>query len=159
MMRLITIIGVFLLSTSVASAHGGNQRIVDEKYIVHLTSAPMFPFTGETTQNTITISDLEENFLSVPLSAEIVLKKNDVTRWESGPLTAADGFIEFAITYPEAGLYELFVQFTFEGDTVTYEPDDFYVQARSPAGTSNNAYILLAGILVGIATCRVLHVK
>lgn len=125
------ITGLLFLQILPVAAHGTMQKIVEGKYLVNLSSAPIAPYVGQEQQNIIAISDVATDSLITKSSVfDIELHKDDKPVYVGRNLVGTGGLLSFHYTYPSAGTYELFIKFHFPSDSHIYEPEDYWVQVN-----------------------------
>ena len=152
-----------LLLPSLASANGGDQRVVEGKYLINLARSPFTPKVGEKTAMLISFVDLEASkLISENLIVKIRIAKLGGTGsakreflFEKSDILVRGGVLEFPYTFGNAGLHEIFIDFVFgSNQQKIYESPDFLmdVQNKEPQLNINRFIIgfMLSSIL-GVA--------
>lgn len=144
-------------------ANGGDQRVVDGKYLINLSRAPFTPRVGVKTSLLASFVDIERN----KLIAEDLIVKVRIAKlgggggkreflFEKDDLVVTGGVLELAYTFAETGLHEIFFDFTFAREPQKiYEAPDFLldVQKPAPAGDAKAFLFAFLGGIMGIAFC------
>src|SRR5689334_4354039 len=99
MTKIIVLLSALLVS--VASAHGAMQKIVEGRYLLNLTSAPIAPVAGKEQQNLLAISDLSDNLIERNAFFDIEIRKNDVAVYQAHNLMATGGLLSFNYTFKD----------------------------------------------------------
>ena len=148
--RKIFIVGIILvlLVSGYALADGGNQKVVEGKYIVNISSSPIAPFQGEKQAMLISFADISNRLIKEDIAVDLRLsRKLGQTVFEKKGLVAEGGILPFEYIYNEPGLYELFVTFYLPQDPKkAHQPEDFLIEVK-PKNTTINFY-WLAGIFI-----------
>lgn len=151
------------LSPSLTSANGGDQRVVEGKYLINLARSPFTPKVGEKTAMLISFVDLETNkLISEDLVVKIRIAKLGGTGsakreflFEKSDILVRGGVLEFPYTFGDTGLHEIFMDFVLGSNPQKiYESPDFLmdVQNKEPQLNINRFIIgfMLSSIL-GVA--------
>ncbi len=104
-MRRILLACSLLLIPSALSAHGTMQKIVEGKYVLNLSSAPLAPDAGKRQQNVLSLSDVETNTLIPKASIFTVEIRKDETvihRFETSLPPAASSSSMLRIPIPDS---------------------------------------------------------
>lgn len=131
-------------SASAAVPINTQQRtFVTDGYTFTLATVPGSPRSGETVRLRFvaqeggrTLTNLE-TYLGA-LGHVVVLRQGDLEYLHTHPVTerqAADGIVEFEVTFPTAGTYKVFGQFQHGGKVLTSE---FGVAVEQGAGEEHN---------------------
>lgn len=148
-----------------ASANGGDQRVVDGKYLINLSRSPFTPRVGVETSMLASFVDIEKDKL---VSEDLIVKvriaklggggKREFL-FEKSNLAVQGGVLEFAYTFTGTGLHEIFFDFAFASDPQKiYEAPDFLMDVQTTGGeVSQNTsrfslrFILsvFAGVMLG----------
>lgn len=135
-------------------ANGGNIRLAEGKYLVNISSAPVTPVAGQKTSMLIAFADVATNApLTQPITAWIEIRKklSQENVFPSTEYPVKGGILEFAFTYPNPGLYELFVRFEKSDEPgKIYESEDFLMDVQPP---KRNANPMNTFLLAGLAGC------
>ncbi|MBI3627678.1 MAG: hypothetical protein HY220_02975 [Candidatus Sungbacteria bacterium] len=140
-----------------ASANGGDQRVVDGKYLINLSRAPFTPRAGEKTSMLISFVDLESNKL---ISEDMVIKiriaklggvgsaKREFL-FEQSNIKAQGGVLEFPYTFTETGLTEVFIDFSLASNPQKiYESPDFLLDVQSKESPQSINRFVISFILM-----------
>lgn len=123
-----------------ALANGGDQRIAEGKYLVNLSRTPFTPRAGEKMIFLISFGDVakdaliaEELIVRIRIAQLADASGRQKFLYEQGDLRVAGGVLEFAYTFAEPGLHEIFVDFAFaSAPKKTYSPPDFLLDVQPP---------------------------
>lgn len=125
----------FVLFGSFVFANGGNIRLAEGRYLVNISSSPVTPVAGEKVEMLVSFASIEDNTLlreDLRTWVEIRRKVNDEVIFPEKEFRAERGVLDFDFTYPESGLYELFVRFEKPDEPgKIYETEDFLVDVQS----------------------------
>lgn len=157
---LTTFLLLIFLSPSLTSANGGDQRVVEGKYLINLSRSPFTPIVGETTAMLISFVDTKTNKLiskdllvkiSIAKLGEIGSAKREFL-FEKSDILVQGGVLEFSHTFKNAGLHEIFIDFALGSNPQKiYESLDFLmdVQNKEPQLNINRFKIMfmLSGVL------------
>ena len=151
-----------ILSPILVLANGGDQRVVDGKYLINLSRAPFTPHTGDKVSFLASFMDREKNKL---ISEDLIItvriaklggigteKRTFVFVKENIPVKG--GILELPYTFAESGLHEIFFDFAFASkpDEV-YEAPDFLLDVQRPlSGYSLNQILMgvFGGLVAGL---------
>ncbi len=124
------------LCASSVAAHGGDTHIVDGRYAVALSRAPLTPRAGEKVSFVLSFGDLAKDAL---ITENIVARvriarftaagdrRDFLFEWRGVPVRG--GALDFPYAFRAPGLYEIFVDFAFAADPKTiHEPEDFLIE-------------------------------
>lgn len=130
----LSLLALLVFNTPRIFANGGDQRVVEGKYVVNLVRAPFTPRVNEKTSMLNSFVDLQENKL---VSEDLVVKiriarlgsdgsANREFLFEKSNLKVAGGILEFPYTFAGTGLHEIFIDFAFASNSQKiYESPDF----------------------------------
>lgn len=149
-----------------SSANGGNQRVVEGKYIVQISQAPLAPYAGEKVAMLVSFFDIaKDSLILTPINARLRIAAKageEVLPWT--PLEVDGGIAEFSYTYAQSGFYEIFVEFErLEEPGKKYQVPDFLLDVKPQPAAGAPSWIplvllgtaivgLLAGFIAGRAT-------
>lgn len=151
----------FLLPSPTVFSNGGDQRVVEGKYLINLSRSPFTPSVGQKTSMLISFVDIKTNTLITDgLIAEIRIAKlgeigpqqrNFIFKQDNIKVTR--GILEFAYTFTETGLHEVFVDFVFAANPQkTYKPPDFLLdvqrQETSLKGSNLKRFSIIGGFII-----------
>ena len=159
-MKAVIVLVAALLAAGIAMANGGDQRVVDGKYLINLSRSPFTPRAGERVALLASWVDLATG----KLIAEDLLVKIRIAKlgggggkreflYEQENVRVKGGVVEFSYTFNGSGLHEIFFDFAFASNpSLFYEAPDFLLDVQKPAvqGAGSNVRTL-AGIGVGLA--------
>lgn len=157
---------VVLFSPLLAFANGGDQRVVEGKYLINLARSPFTPRVSEKTSMLISFVDLQRNKL---VGEDLVVKiriaklggigsaKREFL-FEKGDIKVAGGVLGFPYTFRDSGLHEIFIDFVLASNPQKiYASPDFLmdVQAREVRPNINRFVIgfmlsSIIGIILGV---------
>ena len=150
----------FLWSYS-ALANGGDQRVVENKYLINLSRAPFTPRVGDQTSMLASFVDLEKNKL---VSEDLIVKvriaklgggagKREFL-FEKDNIKVEGGVMEFKHTFTESGLHEIFFDFVLASNPQEiYEAPDFLLDIQKPSNGYNKNQLLVSvfgGFVIGL---------
>ncbi len=142
-------------------ANGGDQRIVENKYLINLSRAPFTPRVGVKTSFLASFVDIQKNKLVAEdlivdiriarLGGEGAAKRTFL--FEKEKILVRGGILELSSTFTESGLHEIFFDFAFASNpSKVYEAPDFLLDVQKPLHGYNTNQILIAvlsGFVVG----------
>ncbi|MBI3274341.1 MAG: hypothetical protein HYZ69_04315 [Candidatus Colwellbacteria bacterium] len=153
---------IFLLP-ALASANGGDQRVVEGKYLINLARSPFTPRAGERTAMLISFVDLATNkLIAEDLVVKIRIAKlggiSSAKReflFEKKDILVQGGVLEFPYTFGNTGLHEIFMDFALASNPQKiYESPDFLMDVQDKESKfSISRFIIdfMLSIIVGIA--------
>lgn len=126
------------------------QKIIEERYLLNLTSVPLSPDIGVKQQNILAVSDLANNLITTTPIFDIEISKDGDVVFSKEDMTAVGGLLAFTYIYPEAGEYEILATFRLPDSDHVYVGDHFMVQvdAGGKAGIDTTAITLIVIALV-----------
>ncbi|MBI3305048.1 hypothetical protein HYZ80_01830 [Candidatus Parcubacteria bacterium] len=143
---------LIFISPALTSANGGDQRVVEGKYLINLARSPFTPRVGDKTAMLISFVDLETNkLISEDLIAKIRIAKlggiDSAKReflFEKSDILVRGGVSEFPYTFEDAGLHEIFIDFALGSNSQKiYESPDFLMDVQGKAPPLNiNRFII-----------------
>lgn len=159
MKKLVVFILLILISAPfVAFANGGDQRVVDGKYLINLSRSPFTPRVGVETSMLASFVDIDKD----KLIAEDLLVKVRIAQlggagkreflFEEDNLIVQGGVLEFVHTFTATGLHEVFFDFAFASDPQKiYEAPDFLMDVQIADGAvSQHTNRFTIGFIVGV---------
>lgn len=168
-MKILAILLLFIFSLpALALANGGDQRIVEGKYLINLSRAPFTPHVGDKVALLASFVDIEKNKLvSEDLLVTVRIAKqggigtdNRTFLFEKEKVPVNGGVLELPYTFTEGGLHEIFFDFAFVSNPEkVYEAPDFLldIQDREPQLNMNRFVVgLILSSIVGIIFALVL---
>lgn len=139
-------------------SNGGDQRVVEGKYLINLSRAPFTPRIGVETSFLTSFVDLEKNKLvnedlvvKVRIARlgggggkrEFVFDKNDVN--------VQSGVMDFKYTFAENGLHEIFFDFALVSNPEKiYEAPDFLLDIQKPESSETSNQGIALGTITGV---------
>lgn len=151
-----------LLWTCGVLANGGDQRVVDGKYLINLSRAPFTPHTGDKVSFLASFVDLEKDRLikeDLIVTVRIARLGGTGTEkrtfiFEKEKIPVKGGILELPYTFAENGLHEIFFDFTFTSNPQNfYEAPDFLLDVQKPLNRYSINQVLtavLSGFVVGL---------
>lgn len=125
-----------LVVPSLLLANGGDQRIVEGKYLINLSRAPFTPYAGVKTSMVVSFADIQKDALiAEPLMVKVRITKlnGGATVYESKERKMEGGVLSFPYTFAEPGLHEIFFDFAFASSPQKiYSPPDFLLDVQEP---------------------------
>ncbi len=162
MKKLLLFLLAIAIIPSITLANGGDQRVVENKYLINLSRAPFTPRVGVKTSFLASFVDLQKNKLT---SEDLIVavriaklggigteKRTFIYVKENIPVTG--GILELPYTFAESGLHEIFFDFSFASNPQKiYEAPDFLLDVQKPLiGYNINQIVItaIAGLFVGL---------
>ena len=155
---------IFFIPT-LSLANGGDQRVVENKYLINLSRAPFTPRVGVKTsflasfvdiqKRTLIADDLIVDIRISKLGGSGIDKRDFIFRKDG--MAVKGGILELPYMFADPGLHEIFFDFVFVSNPQkVYEAPDFLldVQNQSSAQTPNRNIIIfwiVGGMLCGFA--------
>lgn len=163
--KLVILLAVFI--PYLVFANGGDQRIVEGKYLINLARSPFTPKAGEPVSMLISFARTQTNLLvSEDLTAKIRIAKlgagKRIFLFEKNNIKVEGGVLEFPYTFAETGLHEVFIDFVLVSEPKkVYESPDFLLDIQEPIKAEKQATgkIYLAFILGVLASLSVVLLK
>jgi hypothetical protein len=159
MKKLILLLLAIALVPVLSFANGGDQRVVENKYLINLSRAPFTPRVGVKTSFLASFVDIQKNkLINEDLIVKIRISKlGDAPKgkfiYEQSNIAVKGGVLDFSYTFSEAVLHEIFFDFTFASNTEkTYNAPDFLLdiqKSESPERDDSSFLIALISVLVG----------
>lgn len=143
-----------------AFANGGDQRVVENKYLINLSRAPFTPRVGVKTSFLASFVDIQKSkLISEDLIVRVRISKLGEAPmgnfiFEQGNIAVKGGVLEFPYTFNEAALHEIFFDFAFASNPQqVYNAPDFLIDIQKPEveEKSNNPFWIIAGVGIIIA--------
>lgn len=138
-------------------ANGGNQRVVEGKYIVQISSAPLAPYAEEKVAMLVSFFDIaKDSLILTPVNARLRIATKageELLPWTQ--LQVEGGIAEFSYAYAQPGFYEIFVDFErSEEPGKVYTVPDFLLDVKTEPARDVPSWIplaLLGTAIVGFA--------
>ena len=145
-----------LLTPSFLFGNGGDQRVIEGRYIINLSRAPFTPRVGVKTAMLPSFFDIEKN----KLVAEDLLVKVRIYRFggsgeemrvllfEKRDIPVKGGVLEgLSYTFAKPGLHEIFFDFAFAGNPQKiYQAPDFLMDVQKPESPEKDTAFSIAFI-------------
>ncbi len=125
----IALLLAFSLLLGLAAGHGFVE-LADDNHLISISMAPLAPNARE--KQTVLISFVyNDSLMTEPLQANLsVVKNGRQVLFQSKRV--AGGVGSFELTYPEEGVYEVFITFATESKPgKVYAPEDIFVQVKN----------------------------
>lgn len=139
-------------------ANGGDQRIVDRAYMINFSRAPFTPRAGDSVQMLVSFVDLEtNNLVSEDMIVKIRIAKLGGDKgkrefvYEQDDVKVIGGVLEFSYIFHNAGLHEIFFDFTVATDpNKIYEAPDFLLDVQKPEMPKPSNAKIVIGTFIGV---------
>lgn len=143
---------VFLLPV-LAVANGGDQRVIENKYLINLSRAPFTPRVEVKTSFLASFVDIQKNkLISEDLMVSIRISKlGDAPKgkfiFEQDDIAVRGGVLDFSYTFNESVLHEIFFDFAFVSNPEkVYNAPDFLIDVQKQESSGD----LSRGVFIGI---------
>jgi len=161
---------LLLLTPNISFANGGDQRVVEGKYLINLSRSPFTPKANEKTAFIASFVDIQTDKLIVDdllIKIRIAKLGGDRERtfiFEKNDARVKDGILEFQYTFTEPGLHEIFFDFVFASTPQkVYNAPDFLMDIQKPdvQGESNLSLFIVVGLgaIIGFIAGRLMKRK
>ena len=153
---IIILLLIFISTPAVSFANGGDQRIVEDTYLINLARAPFTPRVGEKISFLASFVDLENNKLvAEDLIVDIRIAKlggkgaaKRTFLFEQKDTAVHGGVLDFSYTFADTGLHEVFFDFAFASDPQRiYEAPDFLVDVQKGGERLSTQFAFIAGVM------------
>ena len=145
------------LTPNISFANGGDQRVVEGKYLINLSRSPFTPGVGDKTSMLASFVDIQTDKLIVEdLIVKIRIAKLGEGRerkflFKQENLIAKGGILEFQYTFNNPGLHEIFFDFAFSSNPQkVYKAPDFLLDVQKASIQETSSLTLYLGIALGI---------
>ena len=136
----VILLGITVLLPNSSFANGGDQRVVQGKYLVNLSRSPFTPKVNDNTSMLASFVDIKtDKVISQDLIVNIRIAKlsgEDRKReflFEKNNIKVKGGILEFQYAFSEPGLHEIFFDFAFASDPQKiYNAPDFLLDIQKP---------------------------
>lgn len=151
-----------LLGSYNVLANGGDQRVVENKYLINLSRAPFTPRVGDKVALLASFVDIKKNKLfSEDLIVTVRIAKlggvgtdKRTFLFEQGKIPVKGGILELSYTFPDSGLHEIFFDFALASNPEKiYEAPDFLLDVQKPINgynTNQFSMAVLGGFVIGL---------
>ena len=152
MKNLIASVALIIILPAVVFANGGDQRVVENKYLVNLSRSPFTPRVALKTAMIVSFVDLKKNkLIGEDLMVKVRISKFGGTGsakrtciFEKNDIVVKEGVLELSYTFTESGLHEVFFDFAFASNPQKiYEAPDFLLDIEEPIVKESFAYVSL----------------
>ena len=124
---------------NISFANGGDQRVVEGKYLINLSRSPFTPKVEDSVAMIASFFDIQKDkVIAEDLIVKIRIAKlgGDIERkfiFEKDNVTVKGGILEFSYSFTESGLQEIFFDFTFASNPQKiYNAPDFLLDVQKP---------------------------
>jgi len=152
---LLSIILAFI-PTSISFANGGDQRVVEGKYLINLSRSPFTPKAGENVSMLASFVDIQtDKLITENLIVKIRIAKLGEGRerkflFKQENLIAKGGILEFQHIFQDAGLHEIFFDFAFAANPEEiYNAPDFLLDIQKSKIDQKSTFSSPIGIMLG----------
>ena len=150
-------------------ANGGDQRVVENKYLINLSRAPFTPRVGTQTSFLASFVDIsKDKLINEDMIVKIRISKLGGGRtkrefvFEQDNVRARGGVLDFKHTFLDSGLHEVFFDFAFASKPEkVYEAPDFLIDVQKPETEEKSERTFwpatlsgLIGLIAGLAVGR-----
>lgn len=139
-----------------ANANGGDQRVVEAKYLINLSRSPFTPKAGDNVAMIASFVDIQTGkLIEEDLVAKVRIAKLGGDRerkfiFEKDSVKVKGGILEFQYTFIDSGLHEIFFDFAFETDPQKiYNAPDFLLDIQKASTEEAPILFLPLGIVIG----------
>lgn len=133
------LLSVIYLVPNISFANGGDQRVVEGKYLINLSRSPFTPAIGDKTSMLASFVDIQKDkLIAEDLIVKVRIAKLGGDRerkfiFEKDNIKVKGGILEFQYSFDEAGLHEIFFDFSFSSDPQKiYNAPDFLLDIQKP---------------------------
>jgi hypothetical protein len=157
MKKLTFLLLAILLLPATSFANGGDQRVIENKYLINLSRAPFTPIVGVKTSFLASLVDIQKNKL---LSEDIVVnirisKLGEAPKgnfiFEQNNIAVKGGVLDFPYTFSNSGLHEIFFDFAFASNPQqVYNAPDFLIDVQKPETEKKTNNLLIGVFIFGI---------
>jgi hypothetical protein len=140
-----------------AFANGGDQRVVENQYLINLSRAPFTPRVGVKTSFLASFVDIQKSkLISEDLIVRVRISKlGDAPKgnfiFEQDNIAVKGGVLDFSYTFSEAVLHEIFFDFAFASNPEKiYNAPDFLIDVQPTKNTEGANKLLFVGAGLGI---------
>src|SRR3989344_1250759 len=129
---------ILIVVPNAVFANGGDQRVVEGKYLVNLSRAPFTPRIGVQTSFLASFVDIQKNrLIAEDLIVKIRIAEKGGSRgkrefiFEQNNTVVKGGVLELKYTFEDSGLHEVFFDFAFASNPqIVYEAPDFLLDVQ-----------------------------
>lgn len=139
-------------------ANGGDQRVVEGKYLVNLSRSPFTPKAGDDVAMIASFFDIQEDkLIAEDLIVKVRIAKLGEERgkreflFERENLITKGGILEFQYAFTKQGLHEIFFDFAFSSNPQKiYKAPDFLLDIQKSSVQETSSLNLYLGIALGV---------
>lgn len=158
---LFTFLALIGIAPLIVFANGGDQRVVDNTYLINLSRAPFTPRVGVKTSMLASFVDIQKN----KLVADDIIVSVRITKlggsgsdkkmlfFEEKNKTVKGGILELSYTFGDTGLHEIFFDFALASNPQKiYNAPDFLIdvqQAHEAISPIRDILFFIAGGMIG----------
>lgn len=150
----VSLIVFFIPKTSFAN--GGDQRVVEGKYLINLSRSPFTPKANEKTAFIASFVDIQtDKIINEDLIVKVRIAKVGGENgrsfiFEQDNLRVKGGILEFQYIFSEPGLHELFFNYAFASNSEKiYNAPDFLLDIQKASIQETPILPLPLGIAIG----------
>ena len=147
---------ILFLKTS-SFANGGDQRVLESKYLINLSRSPFTPKAGEKTAFIASFVDIQtDKIINEGLIVKVRIAKVGGENgrsfiFEQDNVQVKGGILEFPYTFQDAGLHEIFFDFAFASNPQkVYNAPDFLLDIQKANIQKTPSLTLYFGIALGV---------
>ena len=133
----IPLAGIIFTFPTFSFANGGDQRVVEGKYLINLSRSPFTPKTGDNVAMIASFFDIKKDqLITEDLIVKIRIAKLGKGRerkflFEQENVKVKGGILEFQHAFAEPGLHEIFFDFAFASNAQEiYNAPDFLLDIQ-----------------------------
>jgi len=148
---------ILTFMSNISFANGGDQRVLDGKYLINLSRSPFTPKAGENVSMIASFVDIQtDKLITEDLIVKIRIAKLGEGRerkflFKQENLIAKGGILEFQYTFNNPGLHEIFFDFAFSSNPQkVYKAPDFLLDVQKASIQETSSLTLYLGIALGI---------
>lgn len=153
----ISLVGILFAFPTYSFANGGDQRVVEGKYLINLSRSPFTPAVGDKTSMLASFVDIQtDKLISDDLIVKVRIAKLGEARerkflFEQENMIAKRGILEFQYTFNEFGLHEIFFDFAFVSNPQkVYTAPDFLLDIQNTEISQKASFSFPIGITLGV---------
>ncbi|MBI2640891.1 MAG: hypothetical protein HYW91_03370 [Candidatus Sungbacteria bacterium] len=150
---------LIFLSPALVSANGGDQRVVENKYLINLSRAPFTPRVGTKTSMLASFVDIaKDKLIAEDLIVRVRIAKlggiDSAKReflFEKKDIRVQGGVLGFPYTFGNTGLHEIFMDFALVSNPQKiYESPDFLMDVQDKESKLNISRFVIGFMLSSI---------
>lgn len=147
---------LMFIGAKTSFANGGDQRVVEGKYLINLSRSPFTPKVREKTAMLASFVDIAKDKLIVEdliVNVRIAKLSGDDRKreflFEQKNIKVKGGILEFQYAFNESGLHEIFFDFAFSSNPQKiFKAPDFLldIQKQETAEKPNQSILIWIGL-------------